>query len=190
MPAAPSQTVRLIRRPVHGDERGWFTETWSRAAFAEIGIDADWVQDNHSRSAEAGTVRGLHFQAPPHAQAKLVRCVRGRILDVAVDIRNASPTFGQHVARELTPDNHEQLFVPAGFAHGFMTLEPGSEVIYKVDAPYAPDAEGAVLWNDPALAIAWPNLPPTLSAKDAAAPALAQLASPFAYAGAPLEPLA
>lgn len=186
----PAQTVRLIRRPVHGDARGWFTESWSRPDFTALGIGNDFIQDNHSRSAMAGTVRGLHFQAPPHAQAKLVRCVRGRIFDVAVDIRRGSPSFGHHVSRELTADNHEQLFVPAGFAHGFMTLEPDCEVLYKIDAPYAPDAEDAVRWNDPALGIAWPELAPTLSAKDAAARLLAALDTPFAYDGAPLEPLA
>lgn len=145
--------VRAARR---GDARGWFAETWSRRAFAEAGIDADFVQDNHSYSAAPGTVRGLHFQRAPFAQAKLVRVLAGAVLDVAVDIRPGSPTFGRHAAIRLAADEPSMLFVPEGFAHGFCTTAPDTEVAYKVTAPYAPDHEGGVAWDDPGLAIPWP----------------------------------
>ncbi len=140
----------------HRDARGFFSETYSRHGLAEAGIAADFVQDNHSSSRRRGTVRGLHFQAAPFAQAKLVRVVQGAVLDVALDIRRDSPTFGRHVAVELSADNWRQLYVPAGFAHGFCTLEDDTEVLYKVSAPYSATHERGVLWSDPALAIPWP----------------------------------
>ena len=148
--------VILVRTPRHGDDRGWFSETWSRARFSAAGIECDFVQDNHSRSEAAGVVRGLHFQRPPYAQAKLVRCVRGAILDVVVDLRAGSPTFGMHHAVELSAESGDQLFVPPCFAHGFVTLQPGTEVIYKVSAPYAPSHEAGLAWDDPDLNIGWP----------------------------------
>ena len=147
--------VLLITPKRHGDARGWFTETWSRRAFVEAGLDVDFVQDNQAFNAKAGTVRGLHFQTAPHAQAKLVRVLRGAIFDVAVDVRQGSPTFGQWVGAELTADGGEQLFVPRGFAHGYATLVDGVELAYKVDGLYAPQCEGGVIWNDPDLAIDW-----------------------------------
>ncbi len=176
--------VLLITPRRFGDHRGFFAETYSRRQYREIGIDLDFVQDNHSLSAETGTVRGLHFQAPPHAQAKLVRCGRGAIFDVAVDIRQGSPTYGQWVGYELSAENGAQLFIPAGFAHGFVTLRPESEIVYKCSDYYAPKTEGALLWNDPALGIDWPLTgEATLSEKDASAPRLAALESPFTWEG-------
>jgi dTDP-4-dehydrorhamnose 3,5-epimerase len=135
--------ILMIEPDRFGDHRGFFAETYSRRVYAELGIDVEFVQDNHSLSAAVGTVRGLHFQMPPHAQAKLVRCGRGAIFDVAVDIRKGSPTFGQSVGYELSAENGAQVFVPAGFAHGFMTLQPDSEIIYKCSDYYAPETEGA-----------------------------------------------
>ena len=158
-----------------GDDRGWFSETWKQAAFAEAGIDIDFVQDNESFSAPVGTLRGLHYQIAPHPQDKLVRVIQGSILDIAVDIRRSSATFGQHVAVTLTAADANQLLVPAGFAHGFCTLEPDVRVAYKVSGQYAPDCERAIRWDDPQLAIKWP-IPadgPTLSGKDIAAPLFA-----------------
>jgi dTDP-4-dehydrorhamnose 3,5-epimerase len=181
--------VRLITPKRFGDARGWFAETYSRQAFQKLGIDVDFCQDNHSMSADIGVLRGLHFQRPPHAQAKLVRCIRGRIFDVAVDVRTGSPTFAKWFAVELSAENGRELFVPVGFAHGFVTLEPNTEVEYKVSAPYAPAAEAGIIWNDSAVAISWP-LPPTgpsLSAKDKILPPLAQLGNIFAYDGKPAE---
>ncbi|WP_213979716.1 dTDP-4-dehydrorhamnose 3,5-epimerase [Sphingomonas sp. dw_22] len=163
-----------------GDHRGFFSEVYKRSAFEAEGISIDWVQDNQSLSAEPGTVRGLHFQAPPFAQAKLVRVLRGAIFDVAVDIRRGSPSYGQWVGLELSSEKFNQLLIPAGFAHGFMTLTPDVEVLYKVDAPYARECEGAIRWNDPELAIEWPaSVEPVLSAKDAEAPGFAGFESPF-----------
>lgn len=175
--------VKLIEPKRHGDHRGFFCETYSKPRFTEAGIDLDFVQDNHSKSAAAGTLRGLHFQAPPTPQAKLVRVVRGAVLDVAVDIRKGSPTFGQHVAAELSEDNFHQLLVPVGFAHGFVTLVPDTEVIYKVSGPYAPDCEGGLAWNDPQLGIDWRFTADdvTLSARDREWPTLAEFDSPFVY---------
>jgi dTDP-4-dehydrorhamnose 3,5-epimerase len=181
--------IILVRPNRFGDARGWFSETYSRERYAALGIDCLFVQDNHSMSREPGVLRGLHWQAPPHGQAKLVRCVRGAIWDVAVDARRGSPTFGRWVSAELTADNGHQLFVPVGFAHGFVTLAPDSEVEYKVSASYAPASEGGVLWNDPDLALPWP-LPaggPILSPKDEILPRLSEAASPFDYDGRPLE---
>ncbi|WP_156678071.1 dTDP-4-dehydrorhamnose 3,5-epimerase [Sphingomonas profundi] len=184
--------VQLIRPKRFADDRGWFSETYHQRRLAEQGIDTVFCQDNHSLSRPVGTLRGLHFQAPPHAQAKLVRCVRGSIWDVAVDVRNGSPTFGQWVAATLSADNGDQLFMPAGFAHGFVTLEPDSEVIYKVDDYYAPDCDGGIAWDDPDIALPWPAPAdgPVLSDKDRRLPRLAQWTSPFAYDGRPLQPLA
>ena len=147
----------LILRPArHGDARGFFSETWNRAAFAEAGLDLDFVQDNHAYSADAGTLRGLHFQIPPAAQAKLVSCPRGAIYDVAVDLRRASPSFGRHVGVVVSAAAWNQILVPVGFAHGYCTLEPHTVVVYKVTAPYAPERERGLRWDDPALGIAWP----------------------------------
>ena len=172
----------IIEAIRHGDRRGFFAETYSLNKYSELGIDNKFVQDNHSLSRKAGTLRGLHFQAPPHAQAKLVRCGRGAIFDVAVDIRRGSPNYGQWEGYELTADNGRQLFVPIGFAHGFVTLEPDSEIIYKCSDYYAPQTEGAVIWNDPVIGIDWPTeVDPILSDKDAAAPLLADFESPFVF---------
>lgn len=168
--------VKIITTRRFGDARGFFTETWNRKRFAEAGIDLDFVQDNHSLSGPAGTVRGLHFQSPPFAQDKLVRVVRGRILDVAVDIRRSSPTYGRHVAVELSAGNGRQLLVPVGFAHGFCTLEPDTEVLYKVSAYYAPEHDHGIAFDDPDLGIAWPVVPgaAVLSEKDRHHPRLAE----------------
>lgn len=185
--------VHLIETRRHGDARGWFTETYNRDRFAALGITCSFVQDNHSLSAPAFTLRGLHFQTPPHGQDKLVRCVRGRIFDVAVDVRNGSPTWGQWVGAELSADNGRQLFVPVGFAHGFLTLEPDCEVVYKCSGLYAPAHDAGVRWDDPAIGIDWPlpaGTAPELSAKDKVQPLLAEFGSPFPYDGRPLEPLA
>ncbi|PZX13489.1 dTDP-4-dehydrorhamnose 3,5-epimerase [Palleronia aestuarii] len=164
-----------------GDARGFFAETWNRERMAEAGIDLDFVQDNHSLSAQAGTVRGLHYQRPPHAQAKLVRCGRGALLDVAVDIRAGSPTYGQWVGVELTAENGRQLLIPAGFLHGFATRADDTEIIYKCSDFYAPDCDGAVAWDDPEIGIDWGLSPDAaiLSDKDAAAPLLSQIGTPF-----------
>jgi len=182
---------RLILPRRFGDARGWFMETYSEASASALGISSRFVQDNQSFSALQGTIRGLHYQRPPHAQAKLVRCVRGAIMDYAVDIRRGSPTYGRHVAALLTAKGGEQLFVPVGFAHGLVTLEPDVEVAYKVTDIYSPDCEGGIAWNDPSLGIDWP-LPPSgavLSDKDKDLPAFAQIESPFEYDGRPLAPL-
>jgi dTDP-4-dehydrorhamnose 3,5-epimerase len=183
--------VKLLSPRRFGDERGWFVETYNQARYAALGIDCAFVQDNHSMSRDVGVLRGLHWQAPPHGQDKLIRCVRGRIWDVAVDARRGSPTFGQWVAAELSAENGHQLFVPVGFAHGFVTLEPGTEVEYKVSGLYAPQAEGGVIWNDPGLALPWPldGRQPTLSPKDEVLPPLDEVTTPFTYEGDPLEPL-
>ncbi len=167
--------------PRHGDARGWFTETWRRDRFAEAGIVDDFVQDNLSFSASPGTVRGLHFQRPPFAQSKLVRALTGRILDVVVDLRASSPTFGRHAAVELDAAVGDALYVPAGFAHGFCTLAPECLVAYRCGAVYALEAEGGLLWNDPALGIAWPVAleAAILSEKDRLWPTLAALGPVF-----------
>lgn len=174
--------VLLITPRRFGDTRGFFAETYNARALAEHGVDLEFVQDNHSLSETAGTVRGLHFQAPPKAQAKLVRCGRGALFDVVVDIRKGSPTYGLSVGAELTFENGRQLLAPAGVAHGFITREDGTEVIYKCSDFYAPETEGALLWNDPALGIDWGfDGTPILSDKDAAAPLLTNLDSPFVW---------
>ncbi|CAH1662328.1 dTDP-4-dehydrorhamnose 3,5-epimerase [Hyphomicrobiales bacterium] len=169
--------VKIVTPKKFGDHRGFFSETWSRKAFTDAGIDLDFVQDNQSLSAQVGTLRGLHFQSAPFAQDKLVRVTRGRILDVAVDIRASSPTFGRHVAVELSAENWRQLLVPVGFAHGFVTLEPDTEVLYKVTAPYAPENDHGLAFDDPALGIDWgsPADKLTLSDKDRKHPRLAEM---------------
>lgn len=173
--------VLLITPRRFGDDRGFFAESWNRRTFAEHGIETDFVQDNHSLSTSEGTVRGLHFQAPPHAQAKLVRCGRGRIFDVAVDIRKGSPAYGKWFGTELSFENGKQVLIPEGFLHGFMTLEAGSEIIYKCSDFYAPECDGAVRWDS--CGIEWPGTPqePILSGKDAAAPMFSDFETPFDY---------
>jgi len=173
--------VRLIRAKRYPDTRGYFAETYARRDFAAAGIGQEFIQDNQSGSNARGTVRGLHFQIPPFAQAKLVRVLRGRILDVVVDLRRASPSFGRHLSVELGADTGDQLYVPAGFAHGFCTLVADTEVLYKVDAVYSAEHDRGVNWADPALGIAWPvsEADAVLSPKDAALPALRDLPDYF-----------
>lgn len=173
--------VKLVTPARFGDDRGFFSETYNAQRFKDAGIDTDFVQDNHSLSAQRGTVRGLHFQAPPFAQSKLVRVLRGTILDVAVDVRKGSPTYGKWVSAELSAENGVQIFVPRGFLHGFVTLEPDTEIAYKVDNYYSKECDGAVLWNDQALGIDWgiPANEAVLSDKDAAAQSFAEFNSPF-----------
>lgn len=181
--------VKRIRTRRFGDDRGSFCETWVEPRWAAQGVAGRFVQDNESRSVKVGTIRGIHFQRPPHAQAKLVRCILGRILDYAVDLREGSPTYGRHVAAELSGDNGDQLYIPEGFGHAFVTLEPDSIVAYKVTDGYAPETDGGIIWDDPDLAIDWP-LPadgPTLSAKDLLLPRLKDFDTPFTYDGHPLD---
>ena len=175
--------VKLVKPRRFGDHRGFFSEVYNRDAFEEAGLPHDFVQDNHSRSATRGTLRGLHFQTPPFAQTKLVRVLQGAILDVAVDLRHGSPTFGQHVAVELTDESWQQLLVPKGFAHGFVTLTEDTEVFYKVDAYYSPEHDKGVMWNDPDIGIDWPldGIEPVISDKDARQPAFADLPASFVY---------
>ncbi|HYD70323.1 dTDP-4-dehydrorhamnose 3,5-epimerase [Azospirillum sp.] len=177
--------VLVLKPAKFGDERGFFSETYNRRRFAEAGIDLDFVQDNHARSAQAGTVRGLHFQTPPFAQDKLLRVVKGAVLDVAVDVRHGSPTYGKHVAVELSEGAWNQILVPVGFAHGYCTLAPDTEVIYKVSNYYAPKNDAGMLWNDPDLGIEWPVRPEDalLSDKDRVLPRFADLPVHFTYAG-------
>lgn len=172
------------------DSRGWFTETWNEDRFHKLGIKSRFCQDNQSVSLKAGTIRGLHYQRTPHAQAKLVRCLKGRIFDVAVDLRRASPTFKKWVGVELSAERGNQLFVPAGFGHAFLTLEDDCHVAYKVDTYYAPHADGGIRWNDPELAIHWPTgaAAPILSDKDASLPLLMDSEFNFPYDGNPLVP--
>jgi dTDP-4-dehydrorhamnose 3,5-epimerase len=176
--------VKLIVPNKFEDERGFFVETYNQKALAAHGIDTVFVQDNHSLSRPTGTVRGLHFQTGPFAQHKLIRVTRGSIFDVAVDIRTGSPTFGRHVALTLSADDPAQMLVPIGFAHGFCTLEPDTEVMYKVSAPYSREHDRGILWNDPALAVPWPvdSARAMLSDKDKRNPMLAELPSYFDYA--------
>lgn len=176
--------IKLLKPKRFGDHRGFFAETYSQRSYFALGVDTTFVQDNHSLSAAVGTVRGLHFQAPPHAQAKLVRCGRGAIFDVAVDIRRGSPTYGRWAGFTLSAENGAQLYIPVGFAHGFATLEPDSEIIYKCSDYYAPETEGALRWDDPDIGISWPlTSAPVLSEKDARASLLADLNSPFTFEG-------
>ncbi|WPL15353.1 dTDP-4-dehydrorhamnose 3,5-epimerase [Thiorhodovibrio winogradskyi] len=173
--------VKLIHPQKHGDARGFFSETYSQGDLATAGIDIHFVQDNHAFSVERGTLRGLHFQTPPFAQHKLIRVIRGAILDVAVDLRTCSPTYGQHVSAMISAEAWNQLLVPIGFAHGLMTLEPNTEVLYKVSSSYSPEHDKGLLWNDPALAIDWPLVPDAaiLSDKDRRQPTLAELPAYF-----------
>lgn len=175
--------VRIVKTRWFADARGAFSEVYSRRRWQELGLDFDFCQDNHAVSAQTGTVRGLHFQRPPSAQTKLVRVLRGAVLDVVVDIRRGSPWYGRSVAVELSAENRLQLLVPRGFAHGYCTLVPDTEVFYKVDAFYDPSAEGGLLWNDPALGITWPEIADSAAIlpRDAAWPALADLPSSFEY---------
>lgn len=168
--------VKLIVPRKFSDARGYFVETWNRKTLTEAGVDIDFVQDNASLSREPGTVRGLHFQTPPAAQAKLVRVVRGSVFDVAVDLRRASPTFGRYVSAILTAEGGEQLFVPVGFAHGFCTLEPDTEIAYKVSSFYSGGNDAGIAWDDPEIGIDWPHdgREPILSDKDRRLPKLAE----------------
>lgn len=173
--------VKIIVPPRYEDSRGFFSETFNAYAFDDAGIDIKFCQDNHSLSRSCFTLRGLHYQAPPFAQTKLIRVVRGRILDVAVDARCASATFGRWVSAEISADAGNQLLVPKGFLHGFLTLEPDTEVLYKVDAVYDRASDGCVRWDDADLAIDWGNLPtePVLSEKDSSATLWSNFSSPF-----------
>ncbi|GAA0249189.1 dTDP-4-dehydrorhamnose 3,5-epimerase [Methylorubrum aminovorans] len=176
--------IAAVKRVIpkrHGDDRGWFSEVYRADVLAERGIANAFVQDNQSFSAPSGTIRGLHFQVAPNAQSKLIRVLAGAILDVAVDLRSDSPTYGRHVAVRLNAEGGEQLFVPAGFAHGFCTLEANTMVAYKVDAYYSPTDDRNLRWNDPAIGIAWPvaEADAILSGKDKAAPLLADLGRVF-----------
>lgn len=177
--------VLILTPQRFGDHRGFFSESWNRQRMADHGLAIDFVQDNHSLSATEGTVRGLHFQTPPHAQTKLVRCGRGALFDVAVDIRRGSPTYGRWVGVDLTAENGRQLLIPAGFAHGFVTRAPDTEIVYKCDDYYAPDCDRAIRFDDPEIGIDWGlSAAPVLSAKDEAAPWLADLDNPFTWEGA------
>lgn len=173
--ATEIEDVRLVHPPRYGDARGFYSETYNARELEALGIDTAFVQDSHSLSRERGTVRGLHYQLPPYAQDKLIRVVRGSVLDVAVDVRRGSPTFGRHVARTLSAEAWNQLLVPVGFAHGFCTLEPDTEVLYKLSAYWAPEHERGILWSDPALGIDWPvtEAAAVVSEKDRALPTLA-----------------
>ena len=175
--------VLMITPPRHGDIRGFFSETFRADALASHGISDHFVQDNHVRSQRRGVLRGLHFQLPPHAQGKLIRCLQGAILDVAVDVREGSPTFGRHVAAELSAANWRQLWIPPGFAHGYMTLEDNCEVLYKVTAYYAPASDRGVAWDDPALGIDWrlPAADIILSDKDMRQPRLSEIPPAFRF---------
>ena len=176
--------VLLLQPARFGDARGFFSESWNRRTLADHGIDLDFVQDNHSLSSAAGTLRGLHYQAPPHAQAKLVRCGRGALFDVAVDVRKGSPTYGRWTGHELSFENGLQLLIPEGFLHGFVTRTPDTEIVYKCTAHYAPEADGAVHWDS--CGIDWGlSGAPILSDKDAAATALADFDSPFTWEATP-----
>ena len=177
--------VKILTPKKHGDHRGFFSETYNRQGLADIGVTLDFVQDNQSLSATKGTVRGLHFQTPPFAQDKLLRVLRGSVFDVVVDLRRGSPTYGRHVSAVLSAQNWSQILAPAGFAHGFMTLEPDTEVFYKVTNFYAPEHDKGILWNDPDLGIDWPlpEAEAVLSDKDMRQPRLADFESPFDYAG-------
>jgi dTDP-4-dehydrorhamnose 3,5-epimerase len=175
--------VKLFYPKKFGDHRGFFSETYSRKAFAQAGVGAEFVQDNHALSADIGTVRGLHFQIPPMAQTKLIRVSRGAIFDVAVDIRRGSTTYGKWVGATISAKDWNQILVPVGFAHGYCTLEPDTEVVYKVTEFYAPDCDRGLLWNDPAIGVAWPvtEAQAVLSDKDRRQPKLAELPSFFTW---------
>lgn len=179
------QGVVILTPARHGDARGFFSESWNKARMDSAGLTYDFVQDNHSLSQAVGTVRGLHYQRLPHAQAKLVRCGQGALFDVAVDIRTGSPTYGQWIGVELTAQNGKQLLIPAGFLHGFVTRVPDTEIIYKCTDYYAPECDGAVRYDDPAIGIDWGlgTDAPLLSDKDANAPLLADIGTPFTFEG-------
>jgi len=179
--------VRIITPRRHRDDRGFFSEVWHQGRFTEAGLDVRFLQDNHALSQPVGTLRGLHFQIGTSAQGKLIRCSKGRILDVAVDIRHGSPSFGRFAAVELSAENWRQVYVPTGFAHGYCTLEPDTEVIYKVTAYYDPAAERGLLWNDPGIGIAWPVTMDlaVIAERDATWPRLRDLPAYFAYAEHP-----
>lgn len=179
---AIADVVEVLPRKF-GDDRGFFSETYNSERFEAANLPIDWIQDNQSFSAQIHTLRGLHYQEPPFAQAKLVRVIRGSILDVAVDIRAGSPTFGQYVTLELSARSFNQILVPTGFAHGFLTLEPDTEVFYKVNAPYSKQHDRSIRWNDPAIAIDWPlsGATPVLSGKDESAPTLAEAKPSFKF---------
>jgi dTDP-4-dehydrorhamnose 3,5-epimerase len=180
------EDVKILTPRRFGDGRGFFSESWSARAMQAAGLEFDFVQDNESLSREVGTLRGLHYQAPPFAQAKLVRVVRGAILDVAVDVRTGSPDYGKWTSAEITAENGTQILVPRGFLHGFVTLVPDTHVIYKADGFYNVDSDGAVIWNDPTLAVDWKVAPDAvrLSEKDGVAPLFSAWKSPFTYRAA------
>jgi dTDP-4-dehydrorhamnose 3,5-epimerase len=174
--------VKIIEPKVFGDHRGWFMETYNDAFLKKVGINLNFVQDNQSFSATKGTLRGLHYQINPKAQTKLIRCTKGSIFDVAVDIRKGSPTFGKWIGINLTGENKKQLLIPKGFAHGFMTLTDDVEVQYKVDELYAPEYDRGISWNDPTIGIKWPiDIKPVLSTKDKKAPLLEEVDNNFVY---------
>lgn len=173
--------VVLVKPRVFHDARGWFSETFKASDFAKAGIPTEFAQDNHSRSVGRNALRGLHFQKAPFAQGKLVRCVRGTALDVAVDIRKGSPTYGRHVGATLSAENHAMLWIPVGFAHGFCALTEEVEILYKCTAEYSAPHDRSVLWSDPTLGIRWPVEQPVLSPKDAAAPRLVDADNDFVY---------
>jgi dTDP-4-dehydrorhamnose 3,5-epimerase len=182
---------RIIISKRHVDNRGWFSETFHEQRLQKAGITCRFVQDNQSYSKRAGTLRGLHFQVPPAAQAKLVSVVRGRILDVAVDVRHGSPTYGKHVATEISAESGRQLYIPIGFAHGFLTLEDDVLIMYKVSDYYARALDSGIRWDDAEIAISWPckDVDITISDKDRRLPLLKDFNSPFVYDGQPLGPL-
>ena len=174
--------VMILTPARFGDDRGWFSETWNAAGLSALGVTTQFVQDNHSMSAKIGTLRGLHYQTPPHAQDKLVRCSRGAIFDVAVDVRLGSPSYGHWVGAELTPENGKQMLVPKGFLHGFVTRTGNTEVQYKCSDVYAPECDGGIRWDDPDIGIDWGlSGDPVLSAKDLVAPLLRDFKSPFVW---------
>ena len=182
---------RLIIPKRHRDDRGWFSESFHKSRLHDIGITCDFIQDNQSNSKRAGTLRGLHIQLPPETQAKLIVVVRGKVLDVAVDIRRGSPTYGKHVSAELSAESGYQLYIPGGFAHGFLTLEDDVLVMYKVSHYYSPAHDTGIRWNDPDIAFPWPikDADITISEKDRRLPFLKDFSSPFPYDGHPLAPL-
>jgi len=182
---------RIIVPKRHRDDRGWFSESYHKSRLHNIGITCDFVQDNQSSSIRAGTLRGLHFQLPPAAQAKLLTVIRGKILDVVVDIRRGSPTYGKYVSAELSSESGHQLYVPVGFAHGFLTLEKDALVMYKVSQYYAPAHDTGIRWNDPDVACPWPfkDADVIVSERDRRLPLLREFSSPFPYDGHPLAPL-
>jgi dTDP-4-dehydrorhamnose 3,5-epimerase len=189
--ANPVSTPVLLLPRRFRDDRGWFSETFNRRSLADRGIDCNFVQDNESFSKSSGTIRGLHFQLPPAAQAKLVRVTRGRVLDVSVDLRRGSPSYGRFVSVELSAENGWQLYIPVGFAHGFCTLVDEVTFSYKVSDYYAPQWDAGLRWDDPTIAVPWPvdAAQVHMSAKDANLPSLKEFVSPFAYDGVPLQPL-